>query len=243
MIASVVPAPSVPAGIAYTSDELRRGEAALDRGGPDHPAAALRPVVQPEHGDHGVGQPGRHGQRAGALPDQLPVRDAGLLQLGREQLGQRADRAGDPHPPGRRVDPDDLGSGRLDRGPDQLDVGRVGAVPVGQLVAAHPLAGRQRGAPPQHDRDLDPLARVDRTDDLGAGDRRPDAARDPHARLALHPLILPQRQDRPRVSGTAGRSRLRPCRSRPPPRRRARRSRASSSSATPMSSPRSAATS
>ena len=182
--------------------ELRRGEAALDRGGSDHPAcgpAAGRPA-RARRPRRRPARPARTARRCAAGPAARPGRGPAAAR-------SRTARPACRPCPATRIRRDagstavDLGPGRLDRGPDELDVGRVGAVPVGQLVAAHPLAGRQRGAPPQHDRDLGPLTRVDRADDLGAGDRRPDAARDPHARLALHPFILPQRQDRPRSAG------------------------------------------
>ena len=192
MIASVVPAPSVPAGIAYTSDssggvKLRSTAAAADHPGcgpaAGRPARARRPRRRPA-------RPARTARRCAAGPAARPGREPAATR-------PRTARTACATEPATRIRRDagstrtTSGSGALDRGPDQLDVGRVGAVPLGQLGPAQPAA-RQRGASPQDDRDLDPLARVDRTDDLGARNGRPYAAGDPYARFALHSPILPQ---------------------------------------------------
>ena len=200
--------------------ELGRGEAALDRGGPD------RTLVRP------CGRSSRPSTAttASASPagtDSAPVRWRTRCPSGIRACCSSAanSSASVPTGPATRIRRD-AGSTRTTSAPaastaDRTSSTSAGSAPyrLGQLVAAQPLAGRQWGAPPQHDRDLDPLARVDRSDDLGARDRRPRrcpgpvrAARSPSA----HPAAAAGAAS---VSGTGGRWRRRPCRSRPRRRR------------------------
>ena len=139
---------------------------------------------------------GRDGQRAGALADRLPgVGRRDQLQLGAEQPGAACRPCRRTDPAGRQVD-------RRPRAPAASTADRTARRRPGRRrTAAANSAGSARG------RRVGNGARrrsttVTSTHSPGSTgpttsaprDRRPRAARDPYARLALHPLILPQRQ-------------------------------------------------
>ena len=102
--------------------------------------AGLRPVVQAEHGEHDAGQFGGDLQRAftvavldRVLPD-ARVRRAYQAQRGPEGRGQGRDRAPHHDPARARVGAGDLKAVPGQHGRDELQVGRVGAVLLGELL-------------------------------------------------------------------------------------------------------------
>ena len=174
--------------------DLGRGVGGLLGGGRGRPDLRpdLRPVVQAEDRDHDAVERGGHLQRA--LP--VPVLDltghpglgtAGLAQVRAEHLGQGRRAARDLDPARGFVGGGDLQTETAERLAHQLDVGRFGAVGVGQLALGdglrreHQLV-RQLRAPPEHHGHLDPLLLVHRPEVLDAGNCRAFAARERHER-------------------------------------------------------------
>jgi hypothetical protein len=146
----------------------------------------LWPGVQAQHREYHAVQRGRHEQRAlpvavGDRPLALRRRAADLPQLSAEHAGQLPERARHHDPPAGRVHRGDLQAQAGERPPDQVHVGRVGPVPLGQLVT-----GQDGGAlddiggnlcpPAQHQRQLGPLGGVQPAGRRDARERRALAA-------------------------------------------------------------------
>ena len=152
----------------------------------------LRPGVQPEHRGHHPVQRGRQEQRALAVavgdPPPAPwVRAADLPQRRAERAGQVAQGTRHLDPAGDRVDGGDLQAAAAQLPGDQVHVGGVGAVPLGQLIAAQHGGPdddllRKLGPPPQHQGDLGPLLGVQRRGVRDVGQRPALAAGQPHRR-------------------------------------------------------------
>ena len=152
----------------------------------------LRPGVQAEHRGDDAAQRGGQVERplavtVGNLPLARRVRAGDLAQRRAERAGQVAQGARHLDPPGDRVDGRDLQAAAAQLPPDQVHVGRIGAVPPGQLVAAqhgrpHDDLLRELGAPPQHQRDLGAPRGVQRPGFRGIRQRRSLAAGQPHQR-------------------------------------------------------------
>jgi hypothetical protein len=145
----------------------------------------LRPGVQAEHGQHDAGQRGRDVHRALAVA----VRDHLVARTGaRDQLQGHAERArqlaqGARHldPAGGRIDGGDRQAQARERLADQVHVGGVSPVPLGQFVAGQdggPLddLGRNIGPAAQHQRHFGPLGGVQLASRPGFGQRRTLAA-------------------------------------------------------------------
>ena len=114
-----------------------RGGAAVSRGPEVRPG--LRPGVQAEHREHHAVQRGRHEQRAlpVAVGDRPVAFGAGLLtcrSVGAERAGQLPERARHLDPQAGRVHRGDLEPQAGERPPDQVHVGRIGPVLLGELV-------------------------------------------------------------------------------------------------------------
>ena len=161
-----------------------RISAAVSRGPEVRPG--LGPGVQAQHREHHAVQRGRHEQRAlpvavGDRPLAFRCRTANLPQLSAEHAGQLPERARHLDPPAGREHRGDLQAQAGERPPDQVHVGRVGPVPLGQLVAGEdggPLddIGGNLGPPAQHQRQLGPLGGVQLAGRRDARKRRALAA-------------------------------------------------------------------
>jgi len=115
--------------------------------------------------------------------DQLAtrVRAADLLQRSAERAGQLAQGPRHLDPARARLNGRYLQAAGGERLPDEVDVGGVGSVPLGQLVAGQEgrpgdHIGGKRGPAPQHQGQLRPLGGVKRPGRRGVRQRRTFAA-------------------------------------------------------------------